>query len=94
MLEENLKDVKKELGPEMKSTGEAIRFVENLKDPFFREGLFLYDEKKYVFFGPRKPFSIRKRTFGRSIRNVNLSCPMLKHLFVVVFFFNWEECVV
>ena len=27
-------DVKKELGPEMKSTGEAIRFIENLKDPF------------------------------------------------------------
>src|SRR5690606_11360662 len=27
-------DVNKELGPEMKSTGEAIRFIENLRDPF------------------------------------------------------------
>ena len=35
-------DVKKELGPEMKSTGEAIRFVENLKDPFFRK---IYSER-------------------------------------------------
>lgn len=29
--------VNKELGPEMKSTGEAIRFVKNLKDPYFRQ---------------------------------------------------------
>ncbi len=35
-------NVNKELGPEMKSTGEAIIFVENLKDPYFRE---LYKEK-------------------------------------------------
>jgi carbamoyl-phosphate synthase large subunit len=28
-------NVNKELGPEMKSTGEAIRFIKNLKDPFF-----------------------------------------------------------
>ena len=35
-------DVKKELGPEMKSTGEAIRFIENLKDPFFRK---IYSER-------------------------------------------------
>ncbi len=28
-------EVKKELGPEMKSTGEAIRFIKDLKDPFF-----------------------------------------------------------
>ncbi|MEN9446135.1 MAG: hypothetical protein RL728_647 [Bacteroidota bacterium] len=32
---EKFPDVKKELGPEMKSTGEGIRFVKNLKDPFF-----------------------------------------------------------
>ena len=32
---EKFPDVKKELGPEMKSTGEAIRFIKNLKDPFF-----------------------------------------------------------
>lgn len=25
------------LGPEMKSTGEAIRFIKDLSDPFFRE---------------------------------------------------------
>ncbi len=28
-------NVNKELGPEMKSTGEAIRFIKDLKDPFF-----------------------------------------------------------
>jgi carbamoyl-phosphate synthase large subunit len=28
--------VNKELGPEMKSTGEAIRFIKDLQDPFFR----------------------------------------------------------
>jgi carbamoyl-phosphate synthase large subunit len=32
---EKFPDVKKELGPEMKSTGEGIRFVKNLKDPYF-----------------------------------------------------------
>ena len=31
---EKFPDVKKELGPEMKSTGEAIRFIKDLKDPF------------------------------------------------------------
>ncbi len=35
-------NVNKELGPEMKSTGEAIRFIKNLKDPFFRT---LYKER-------------------------------------------------
>ncbi len=30
-------NVNKELGPEMKSTGEAIRFIDNLRDPFFRK---------------------------------------------------------
>jgi len=34
--------VNKELGPEMKSTGEAIRFINDLFDPFFRQ---LYKEK-------------------------------------------------
>jgi len=29
--------VKIELGPEMKSTGEAIRFIKNLRDPYFRQ---------------------------------------------------------
>jgi carbamoyl-phosphate synthase large subunit len=29
-------NVKKELGPEMKSTGEAIRFISNIRDPHFR----------------------------------------------------------
>jgi carbamoyl-phosphate synthase large subunit len=32
---EKFPNVNKELGPEMKSTGEAIRFIKNLKDPFF-----------------------------------------------------------
>jgi carbamoyl-phosphate synthase large subunit len=35
-------NVNKELGPEMKSTGEAILFVDNIKDPLFRE---LYNQK-------------------------------------------------
>lgn len=35
-------NVNKELGPEMKSTGEAIRFIDNLKDKFFRE---VYSER-------------------------------------------------
>ena len=35
-------NVNKELGPEMKSTGEAIRFIKNLKDPYFRN---LYKER-------------------------------------------------
>jgi carbamoyl-phosphate synthase large subunit len=30
-------NVNKELGPEMKSTGEAIRFIQDLRDPYFRE---------------------------------------------------------
>jgi len=34
--------VSKELGPEMKSTGEAIRFIKDLKDPYFRN---LYKER-------------------------------------------------
>ncbi|MES3019000.1 MAG: carbamoyl-phosphate synthase large subunit [Bacteroidota bacterium] len=35
-------EVEKQLGPEMKSTGEAIRFIKNLEDPYFRH---LYKEK-------------------------------------------------
>jgi len=34
--------VSKELGPEMKSTGEAIRFIKDLRDPYFRN---LYKER-------------------------------------------------
>lgn len=30
-------EVDKELGPEMKSTGEAIHFIKNLQDPYFKE---------------------------------------------------------
>lgn len=39
---EKFPEIKKELGPEMKSTGEAIRFIDNLKDPFF---LKIYSER-------------------------------------------------
>ena len=39
---EKFPDVKKELGPEMKSTGEAIQFIDTLKDPFF---LKIYSER-------------------------------------------------
>lgn len=35
-------DIKKELGPEMKSTGEAIRFIDSLMDPFFMK---IYSER-------------------------------------------------
>jgi carbamoyl-phosphate synthase large subunit len=35
-------NVNKELGPEMKSTGEAIQFIDDLMDPFFRE---VYSER-------------------------------------------------
>ena len=35
-------NVNKELGPEMKSTGEVIHFIEDLKDPFFRK---VYSER-------------------------------------------------
>lgn len=39
---EKFPNVNKELGPEMKSTGEAIRFIDDLNDPFFRE---VYSER-------------------------------------------------
>jgi len=39
---EKFPNVNKELGPEMKSTGEAIRFIKDLKDPYFRD---LYKRK-------------------------------------------------
>lgn len=39
---EKFPEVKKELGPEMKSTGEAIRFIKDLRDPFFRQ---VYSER-------------------------------------------------
>ena len=39
---EKFPNVNKELGPEMKSTGEAIRFIKDLKDPFFRK---IYSER-------------------------------------------------
>jgi len=39
---EKFPDVNKELGPEMKSTGEAIRFIDDLHDEFFRE---VYSER-------------------------------------------------
>ena len=39
---EKFPDVNKELGPEMKSTGEGIRFIEDLRDPFFRK---IYSER-------------------------------------------------
>jgi carbamoyl-phosphate synthase large subunit len=34
---EKFPGVNKELGPEMKSTGEAIRFIKDLRDPYFRQ---------------------------------------------------------
>jgi len=37
--------VNRELGPEMKSTGEAIRFIRDLRDPYFRK---LYKERSML----------------------------------------------
>jgi carbamoyl-phosphate synthase large subunit len=37
--------VSKDLGPEMKSTGEAIQFIRDLSDPFFRE----LDGQRYMY---------------------------------------------
>ena len=39
---EKFPNVNKELGPEMKSTGEAIRFIDDLNDEFFSE---IYSER-------------------------------------------------
>lgn len=39
--------VDKRLGPEMKSTGEAIRFIKDLKDPYFRE--MVRDASMYLY---------------------------------------------
>ena len=38
-------NVDKQLGPEMKSTGEEIRFIKDLTDPFFRE----LDNQRYMY---------------------------------------------
>lgn len=39
---EKFPDVNKELGPEMKSTGEAIRFIDTLRDSYFQK---IYSER-------------------------------------------------
>lgn len=39
---EKFQDVNKELGPEMKSTGEAIYFIDDLNDDFFTQ---IYSER-------------------------------------------------
>ncbi|NRA49335.1 MAG: ATP-grasp domain-containing protein, partial [Phaeodactylibacter sp.] len=38
-------NVDKNLGPEMKSTGEGIRFIKDLSDPFFRD----LDKQRYMY---------------------------------------------
>lgn len=42
---EKFPNVDKNLGPEMKSTGEAIHFIKDLSDPFFRE----LDKQRYMY---------------------------------------------
>lgn len=42
---EKFPNVDKNLGPEMKSTGEEIRFIKDLSDPFFRD----LDSKRYMY---------------------------------------------
>ena len=39
---EKFPEIQKELGPEMKSTGEAIYFIENLQDEYFQN---IYSER-------------------------------------------------
>ena len=39
-------NVNKELGPEMKSTGESIYFIDNLEDDYFTK---VYSGKKFIF---------------------------------------------
>jgi len=43
---EKFPEVNKELGPEMKSTGEAIRFIKSLEDPYFRK--LIKDKSMYL----------------------------------------------
>lgn len=42
---EKFPNVDKNLGPEMKSTGEEIRFIKDLSDPFFRD----LDSRRYMY---------------------------------------------
>ncbi|NRB64594.1 MAG: carbamoyl-phosphate synthase large subunit, partial [Saprospiraceae bacterium] len=42
---EKFPNVDKNLGPEMKSTGEEIRFIVDLTDPFFRQ----LDSQRYMY---------------------------------------------
>jgi carbamoyl-phosphate synthase large subunit len=42
---EKFPGVSKDLGPEMKSTGEAIQFIRDLSDPFFRQ----LDNQRYMY---------------------------------------------
>ena len=42
---EKFPNVDKNLGPEMKSTGEEIRFIVDLTDPFFRD----LDRNRYMY---------------------------------------------
>ena len=42
---EKFPNVDKNLGPEMRSTGEAIRFIKDLSDPFFIE----LDRQRYMY---------------------------------------------
>jgi carbamoyl-phosphate synthase large subunit len=42
---EKFPGVSKDLGPEMKSTGEAIQFIRDLSDPFFRQ----LDSQRYMY---------------------------------------------
>ena len=42
---EKFPNVDKNLGPEMKSTGEAIRFIKDLNDPYFRD----LDKKRSLY---------------------------------------------
>src|SRR5256885_9393063 len=70
-------NVNKELGPEMKSTGESIRFINDTNDPYFRH---LYNQKS-MFLRDRKStrlnsshlvisyavFCLKKKTVGSNI---------------------------
>ena len=42
VIDEKYQNRNRELGPKMKSTGQAIRFIPDFRDPFFRK---VYSER-------------------------------------------------
>ena len=49
----------KELGPEMKSTGESIYFIDDLQDPFFKK---VYSERNLFLLNNLKKVNINEKS--------------------------------